>query len=93
MQDLAAANLSAGTGVAVREVLMIKGHGEATYLLYDDAQCVGVMEAKKIGTTLRGVEVHSDRNGTGLPRGIPAPCGRCRCCTNPRCRNPVHQPA
>jgi len=32
VQDLAAANLSAGPGVAVREVPMIKGHGEADYL-------------------------------------------------------------
>jgi type I restriction enzyme R subunit len=73
VQDLAAANLSAGPGVAVREVPMIKGHGEADYLLYANGHAVGVVEAKKIGTTLTGVEVQSDKYGSGLPTGIPAP--------------------
>ncbi|MBL0891344.1 MAG: DEAD/DEAH box helicase family protein [Gemmatimonadaceae bacterium] len=73
VQDLAAANLSAGIGVAVREVPLAKGHGEADYLLYANGEAVGVVEAKKVGTTLTGVEVQSDKYGAGLPKGIPAP--------------------
>ncbi len=52
---------------------MMKGHGEADYLLYANGQAVGVVEAKKVGATLTGVEVQSDKYGAGLPKGIPAP--------------------
>lgn len=73
VQDLAAINLYAGPGVAVREVPLTQGHGIADYLLYVDGQAVGVIEAKRVGETLTGVEVQSEKYGTGLPAGIPAP--------------------
>jgi type I restriction enzyme R subunit len=73
VQDLAAMNLYAGSGIAVREVPLAKGHGEADYLLYVEGQAVGVVEAKKVGTTLTGVEAQSEKYGVGLPKGIPAP--------------------
>lgn len=73
VQDLAAINLYAGPGVAVREVPLAPGHGVADYLLYADGQAVGVVEAKKVGQTLTGVEIQSEKYGAGLPAGIPAP--------------------
>jgi type I restriction enzyme R subunit len=73
VQDLAAVNLYAGSGVAVREVPLAPGHGVADYLLYADGQAVGVVEAKRVGETLTGVEVQSEKYGAGLPAGIPAP--------------------
>jgi hypothetical protein len=45
-----------GRGVAVREFPMAKGHGVADYLLFVDGKPVGVVEAKKTGTPLVGVE-------------------------------------
>ena len=56
VQDLSKLNLLAGRGVAVREFPLAAGHGFADYLLYVDGQAVGVVEAKKEGTTLTGVE-------------------------------------
>ncbi|AHG89834.1 type III restriction protein res subunit [Gemmatirosa kalamazoonensis] len=73
VQDLAAMNLYAGPGVAVREVPLAPGHGVADYLLYADCQAVGVVEAKRVGETLTGVEIQSEKYGAGLPAGIPAP--------------------
>ena len=52
-------NLGAGRGVAVREFPMIKSHGDADYLLFVDRKAVGVIEAKKKGSTLTGVEWQS----------------------------------
>ena len=54
MQDRAAANLTAGPGVAVRE-FPLKG-GPVDYLLYVDGAAAGAVEAKKEGWTLSGVE-------------------------------------
>jgi len=73
VQDLAAMNLYAGPGVAIREVPLAPGHGVADYLLYADGQAVGVVEAKRVGQTLTGVELQSEKYGAGLPAGIPAP--------------------
>ena len=67
MQDRNQLNLFAGPGVAVREVIMAKGHGRADYLLYVDEQVVGVIEAKPFGTTLSGVEWQSAMYADGLP--------------------------
>ena len=69
-QDMAALNFAAGKGVAVRE-FPLQG-GNADYLLYVDGKVVGVVEAKKAGTTLTGVELQNERYGAGLPPGIPA---------------------
>lgn len=59
MQDRAHLNLFAGTGVAVREVIMSPGHGCADYLLNVDLRAAGAIEAKPEGTPLSGVEWQS----------------------------------
>lgn len=73
VQDYAQLNLHAGRGVAVREFPLKQGHGTADYLLFVDRKAVGVVEAKKEGTTLTGVEIQAAKYGEGLPEGIPAP--------------------
>lgn len=65
-------NLGAGRGVAVREFPMVEGHGHADYLLFVDRRAVGVVEAKKKGPTLTGVEWQSAMYTTGLPDNVPA---------------------
>src|SRR3954451_12238515 len=70
VQDRKNLNLFAGPGVAVREVVMAKGHGRADYLLYVDKRAVGVIEAKPVGTTLSGVEWQSARYAEGLPADV-----------------------
>lgn len=40
-QDRQAMNLYAAQGVAVREVVMARGHGRADYVLYVDQKAVG----------------------------------------------------
>jgi len=73
VQNHKAANIAAGCGVAVREFPLKKGHGTADYLLFVNGQAVGVIEAKKEGETLSGVEVQTERYSLGLPDPIPAP--------------------
>ena len=70
VQDRRVLNLFAGEGVAVREMVMAKGHGRADYVLYVDQHAVGVIEAKPIGTTLSGVEWQSTMYAEGLPADI-----------------------
>ena len=65
-------NLGASTGIAVREFPMAEGHGDADYLLFVDRKAVGVIEAKKKGSTLTGVEWQSAKYTTGLPDNVPA---------------------
>ena len=72
VQDVAAVNLYAAQGVAVREFSLKAGHGEADYLLFVDRQAAGVVEAKPEGSTLTGVEVQSEKYSTGLPDNLPA---------------------
>ncbi len=73
VHDVDAINLQAGRGIAVREFPLATGHGFADYLLYADGQAVGVIEAKKQGSTLTSVELQSEKYGAGLPSGVPAP--------------------
>ncbi len=54
VQDYKAMNVRAAQGVAVRE--LPTAAGPADYVLFVDRQAVGVIEAKKVGTTLTGVE-------------------------------------
>ncbi|WP_027714110.1 DEAD/DEAH box helicase family protein [Desulfuromonas sp. TF] len=70
VQDASAVNIHAGRGVAIRE-FSLPGYGYADYLLYVDGKAAGVIEAKKVGTTLTGVEVQSARYTQGLPEGLP----------------------
>ncbi|MDT3706097.1 MAG: type I restriction-modification enzyme R subunit C-terminal domain-containing protein [Thiobacillus sp.] len=68
--DAAAANIHAARGVAIRE-FPLPGYGFADYLLYVDGKAAGVVEAKKEGVTLTGVETQSDKYTKGLPAGLP----------------------
>jgi type I restriction enzyme R subunit len=70
--DMAAVNLHAARGVAIREFPLAAGFGFADYLLYVDGKAAGVIEAKKQGATLTGVEIQSGRYAQGLPAALPA---------------------
>ncbi len=72
VQDAKAANIYAKRGVALRNFTLKTDYGFADYLLYIDGQAAGVIEAKKEGMTLTGVEVQSDRYKKGLPDNLPA---------------------
>ena len=71
VQDMAALNVHAARGVAVREFPLLHGHGFADYLLYVDGRAAGVVEAKPEGHTLTGVEAQSEKYGDGLPDTLP----------------------
>ena len=72
VQDASSINLYASNGVAVREFSLKPGHGGADYLLYVDGKAAGVVEAKPEGHSLTGVEIQSEKYGTGLPDNLPA---------------------
>jgi type I restriction enzyme R subunit len=61
VQDYKQIALGAAQGVAVREFPMASGHGRADYLLFIDRSAAGVIEAKKAGSTLTGVEWQAAR--------------------------------
>jgi type I restriction enzyme, R subunit len=63
-------NLGAGLGLAVTE--FPGAHGPADYLLYVDGKAIGVVEAKPVGHTLKGVEGQSASYSDGLPASLPA---------------------
>ncbi len=65
VQDRADANIDAGRGIAVREFSLGHGYGEADYLLFVDGQAAGVIEAKKEGTALVGVEIQTQKYSEG----------------------------
>jgi type I restriction enzyme R subunit len=65
VQDYKALNLSAGRGIALREVPLKTG--PCDYLLLVDRRPVGVIEAKKAGTTLSGVADQSADYAKNLP--------------------------
>src|SRR5258708_31881948 len=69
VQDYNRLNLRASEGVAIREFSMAAG--AADYLLFVNGDAVGVIEAKKVGQTLTGVEEQSMKYRTGLPHGLP----------------------
>src|SRR5665647_3064010 len=70
--DMAHANIHAARGVALREFPLNSGYGFADYLLYIDGKAASVIEAKKEGSTLTGVEVQSARYAQCLPAALPA---------------------
>ncbi|MEO6273177.1 MAG: type I restriction-modification enzyme R subunit C-terminal domain-containing protein [Rhodoferax sp.] len=70
--NVADANIHAAMGVAIREFPLNSGFGFADYLLYVNGKACGVIEAKKEGATLTGVEVQSGRYAQGLPTSLPA---------------------
>ena len=61
VQSMSEVNIHAARGVAIREFPLKEGHGFADYLLYVDGRAAGVVEAKKEGATLTGVEIQSGR--------------------------------
>ena len=70
VQDYKNVNLYAGEGVAVRE--LITNAGPADYVLFLNRQAVGVIEAKKQGTTLAGVEWQTVKYQASIPDALPA---------------------
>jgi type I restriction enzyme R subunit len=67
------ANIHASVGVAIREFPLNTGFGFADYLLYVSSKACGVIEAKKEGATLTGVELQSSRYAQGLPAALRRP--------------------
>lgn len=66
IQDRADFDRTAAVGVAVREFMM-KDWTEADYLLFVNGKAVGVIEAKKSGVSLSGVENQSAAYAGALP--------------------------
>jgi type I restriction enzyme R subunit len=73
IQNRQDANITAGRGVAVREFPIKWGHGEADYLLFVDGVAAGVVEAKREGEPLTGVEIQTQKYSEGLPDNVPCP--------------------
>ena len=72
IQNRSEINLAAGRGIAVREFLL-NGNKEVDYLLFADGQPLGVLEAKKAGTPLIGIEPQNRDYAAELPDHVPAP--------------------
>ena len=70
VQDYKHAAVAAAPGVAVREVPTEAG--PADYVLFVDRQAVGVIEAKKAGSTLTGVEPQTRKYRAAYPEELPA---------------------
>ena len=70
VQDYKHAAVAAAKGVAVREVPTEAG--PADYVLFVDRQAVGVIEAKKAGSTLTGVEPQTRKYQVAYPGELPA---------------------
>jgi type I restriction enzyme, R subunit len=69
VQDYRRMNISEATGVAIREFPLKTG--SADYMLYADGRAIGVVEAKPVGHSLKGVETQSGRYAEGLPSNLP----------------------
>lgn len=65
VQDRHALSLGAALGVAVREFPLKNGY--ADYVLFVDRKMLGVVEAKRAGTPLSGVEEQAEKYVTALP--------------------------
>jgi type I restriction enzyme, R subunit len=72
VQDVKQADLHAARGVALREFALSEGYSFADYLPIVDGKAAGVIEAKKLGATLTGVEAQSGGCAQGLPASLPA---------------------
>ena len=72
VQDMRHVNVNAAQGVAIREFPLKAGYGTADYLLYVNGKAAGVLEAKKAGTTLSGVEIQAEKYSEGMPDALPA---------------------
>ncbi|MEZ5380985.1 MAG: type I restriction-modification enzyme R subunit C-terminal domain-containing protein [Microthrixaceae bacterium] len=69
VQDYKNVNLHEGLGVAVRE--LVTNAGPADYVLFLSQQAVGVIEAKKQGTSLAGVEWQTVKYQSNIPDELP----------------------
>src|SRR5215203_5083382 len=65
VQDMKELDFTASRGIALREFPLKAGF--ADYMLFVDRQAVGIVEAKKEGTTLSGVDTQSKKYLEGLP--------------------------
>ena len=65
VQDMSGLDFTASRGVAIREFPLKTGF--ADYMLFVDRKAVGIVEAKKEGTSLSGVDTQSKRYLDGLP--------------------------
>jgi type I restriction enzyme R subunit len=72
VQNFKQADIRAARGVAIREFVLEGGRGFVDHLLYVDGKAAGVIEAKKQGATLTGVEIQSAKYEQGLPASLPA---------------------
>ncbi len=68
VQDMKDLDFAASRGLAVREFPLEAGF--ADYMLFVDRQAVGVVEAKKAGTSLSGVATQSKKYLNGLPAHV-----------------------
>src|SRR5215204_6276495 len=68
VQDMKGLDFTVSRGVAVREFSLRAGF--ADYMLFVDRKAVGIVEAKKEGTSLSGVDTQSQRYLDGLPAHI-----------------------
>ncbi len=68
VQDMKGLDFTASRGVAVREFPLKAGF--ADYMLFVDRKAVGVVEAKKEGTSLSGVDTQSQKYLDGLPQRV-----------------------
>lgn len=77
MQNRNQLNMHASEGLAIREV-SISDAGKADYLLVASGKAIGILEAKPVGTTLKGREDMRGSFRTMFRRGG----YRCRCPTS-----------
>jgi type I restriction enzyme R subunit len=70
--DMKDANIYSRRGVVIRNFPLKTGYGFADYLFYIDGKAAGVIEAKKLGSTLTGVEIQSNKYKHGLPDSLPS---------------------
>ncbi|TNF29764.1 MAG: DEAD/DEAH box helicase [Deltaproteobacteria bacterium] len=71
VQDRAEMNVAAKLGVAIREFKTDAGF--ADYLLYVDRKPAGIIEAKKKGVVLTGIEAQTKDYASKVPSTIPVP--------------------
>ena len=69
IRDYKDLNLGASLGVAIREFPLKSAF--ADYLLFIDRKAAGVIEAKKVGTTLTSTEFQTDKYLFSLPPDLP----------------------
>lgn len=70
IQDMKDLDIFASFWVAVREFPLEWGNGFVDYLLYVDGKAIGIIEAKKEGTTLTWVETQSAKYLNGIPKWV-----------------------